>query len=467
MPIISKTNLYIFFTTILFFLALWILNPGNYIVAAAFIVLIFIYNFKLKNFRISLLLAIIASSVVFTGKTYSIEIIPKGILPLEIYPFGYFINYTITPNAILSVLLAIFLIRDIVNSKVKGYKFIAYDYILIAYFLWSIISDYFGSQTPGLSLLFSTSSLTALFLYFSIKLYVKQKNNFFELLVYLFSAIIIFESLISIQQFISKAPLGKTLESQQGIEYFGRAVDEIQFTFRSLGTFIHANAFGIWISSCLIIITLHFLTKPNYLFAAAFLTGTTSLVLTLSRSSWIGYLTGVLTSLFVLEKLRKIDVSKAIRKYLIWFIVLGVPLLAFFVFPRFEKSLYTFSQGGGYFREVQLERAFELVGKNPIFGVGSTRSVPEGLKITSPSDPNFSILADVHNWYILSIVEHGVPSIVLFLIILYLYFRKLFIKKVFSIKSLSFAAGVGATLIAGLFQPYINFQIIIIALAFL
>lgn len=469
MLIISKPkiHLYIFFTTLLFFLILWFLNPGNYIVAASFILLIFVYYYKTKDIRLSLLLAYLASTVVFTGKSYPIQLVPAGLLPSEIYPFGYFVRFTISPSLILATIMFLIMLRDFVNGALKNFKLKLFDIVLAAYYLWLVISDYFGSNLPEFSLLFSLVSLTTLVLYFYIKIYSKQKDKFIKIFIYLLSAIIIFESLISFQQFLIKSPIGKTLELQQNIEYFGNTADEIQFTFRSLGTFEHANAFGIWLSSYLVIITLLFFTKPNYLFAGACFMGIIALVMTLSRSSWIAYFAGILTSLFILEKLKKINLSNTLKKYSRWFIILGIPLFIFFIFPRIEKSIYTFSQGGGYFRSVQLDRAFELINKDPIFGVGSGRSVPEGLKITNLSDPNFSILADVHNWYVLLMVEHGIPSLLIFTVIIYLYFKKVFAKNKFSVKTLGLTMGVVATLIAGLFQPYINFQIIILALAFL
>ena len=457
----SSTNSYVFFT------ALWTLNPNNYIIAVSFLLLIIIYNIKIKNLKLSLLLTYLASSVILTGKSYPIQLVPKGILPLEIYPFGYFVRFTITPSSILAVLMFLIILRDLINSRINHTKLTPFEILLIIYFLWTVVADYFGSGIPEFSVLFSILSLTIPILYFYIKLYVKQKNTFIKIIIYLLSAIVIFESLIATQQFLAKSPIGKTLEYQQGIEHFGNTVDEIQFTFRPVGTFGHANEFGIWMSSYLIIIILYSLIKQNYILSIASVMGIVALVTTLSRSAWMGFLIGILLSLFILEKLKKIDVSKKIKKYLPWLIFLGVPLFFFFIFPRLEKSFYTFSQGGGYFRKIQIQRAAELIKKNYIFGVGSFRSVPEGLKITSVKDPNFSILSDVHNWYISSVVEHGIPSVLLFLPILYLYFNKLFSNKNISMIKLGLAAGVISTLMSALFQPYINLQIIILALAFI
>jgi len=467
MSIITKTSSYIFLTTFVFFLALWYLNPSNYIVAASFFVLIFIYDYKIRDIRLSLLLALLASTIVLTGKSYPIQLIPKGVLPLEIYPFGYFARFTITSTQMLSAIAVLVIIRDFANGKIKNFKLKSYELILVFYFLWTVISDYIGSGVPSFSLLFSLAGLTTLIMYFYIRLYVVRKKEFIKIFIYLLSALLMFESFISFQQFFAKSPIGKVLESQQGIEYFGRTVDEILFTFRPSGTFGHANALGIWLSSYLVILTVFFLIRPNYLFTTTILAGTAAIILTLSRSSWIGLFIGVVTVLFVLEKIRKRRVSEKINRYLPWFIFLAIPLFIFIILPRVEKSAFTFSQGGGYFREVQTKKALELIYKNPVFGVGSERSVPEGLKLVSPKDPNFSILADVHNWFLRLIVEHGIPALLLFLTLIYLYFKNLLTKTKFSLEGLGLAAGILATLTAGLFQPYINFQLIILALAFL
>lgn len=181
----------------------------------------------------------------------------------------------------------------------------------------------------------------------------------------------------------------------------------------------------------------------------------------------MGFLIGVITMLFVWEKVKKFKVPQKVNKYFLSFFLLGSVLFVFFVLPRAERSVFTFSQGGGYFRKIQIQRGLEVILKNPVFGVGSERAVLEGLGLVSSNDPNFSIVLNVHNWYILTTIEHGIPSIALFAILLILYFRETIKKKFPGFIQVGLLVGAISSLIAGLFQPFINLQVIILSLVFL
>lgn len=466
MPILSN-NKYIFLTTLLFFLILWFINPSNYIIAASFFLLIFVYNFKIKNLKLSFLLALLSSSIIYTGKSYHILLVPKGILPTEIYPMGYYTSVTITANLILSFLGMLIVLRDLINKNIKKVKLKIVDIIVLLFFLWPIIVDLLGSKEPLFSLLFSIQGLSIPILYFFIKFENFNKKYIKSLFISLFSALLIFESLISFQQLVAKSPLGKNLEAQTSIEYFGRAVDELQFTFRPVGTFTHANILGMWISSYIIVYIALLIQKPSKWLALIVLIGIAILLTTISRSSWLGFTIGVLIILFILEKQNKIKISNKMNRYLTVFVTILIPFVLIFALPRFEKSIYTFSEGGGYFRKVQMEKSKTLLLRNPILGVGSNRSVQEGLSLINQRDPNPSIILDVHDWYILNTIEHGFISTFVFLLLVISYIKRLENNYLNIMEHLGWFGGVIAGLIVGVFQPFINFQILILALVFL
>lgn len=464
MPIVSNSK-YIFLTTLLFFLFLWFVNPSNYVIAAAFFILIVIYNLKIKNIRLSLLLALLSSSIIYTGKSYLILLIPKGVLPIEIYPMGYYTSLTITANLILSVLMALVIIRDLINKNVRRFRLKSIDLIILLFYLWSIIADCFGSKDPMFSLLYNFQGLTIPVLFLFIRLQKFDKKHLRGLVISLLSALLIFESLISFQQLMTQAPLGRNLEAQKGIEYFGKTVDELQFTFRPVGTFNHANMLGLWISSYLIIFVALLVQKPSKSLVGIILIGTACLITTLSRSSWLGFVAGTLFVIYLLEK-KKI-INKQINKYLPIFITIFIPLVIIFILPRIEKSLYAFSEGGGYFRKVQIERSVPLLLRNPLWGVGSNRSVQEGLNLINKRNLNPSIILDVHNWYILNTIEHGFVSTFIFFILIYLYIKRYEYQHFDNTNDIGWLGGVIASLVVGIFQPFINIQIIILSLVFL
>ena len=133
MPIVSNSK-YIFLTTLLFFLFLWFVNPSNYVVATSFVFLIIVYNLKIKNLRLSLLLTLLSSSIIFTGKSYLLLLIPKGILPTEIYPMGYYTSLTITANLILSILMVLVIIRDLINTNLQRFRLKSVDFVILLFY---------------------------------------------------------------------------------------------------------------------------------------------------------------------------------------------------------------------------------------------------------------------------------------------------------------------------------------------
>lgn len=467
MNIISNKPKFIFWTTLIFYTLIWVFNPSNYMVAGLFLALTFVYMVILKDIRLSILITCLSSSIVFTGKTYSIQLVQQGILPTELYPSGLFTTFTISPNLIITIIMFFVLIRDILLKKIKVSRPNSQTIVVIIYFFWAIISDYFGSKAPSYSLMFSVFNLTLLVVYFYFKTYVKDNQKMFKYLTALFSALIIFESLISFQQLVSKSPIGKTIETQTNIESFGLAADELHFTYRPLGTFIHANYFGLWLSTYLMLFIYLALLEANRLSIFTLLIGFSALVTTLSRSSWIGFFIGAMATLYIIEKVRKIKLPKSFTKYLSVFILLAIPLFVVFILPRAQKSVYTFDEGGGFYREVQIRRGFELIAKYPIFGVGTERSIQEGLTLINKNDPNFSILFNVHNWFILTCVEHGIPSLLIFIVLISIIVNKIYRSGYTPRWKMFFVTGLLTNLVVGLFQPYINMQLIILTLAFL
>ena len=462
-----KSDVYVFAVSLIFYTALWFLNPGNKIIALSFVLLIVIHFLRFKRLDISLLLAFITSSVIFTGKSYPIQLLPPGIFPEEIFPSGYFIDLVVSPSHIISFLMLVFLIRSVcIDSNLRSKLKIGFvDVLFLLLFFWGLISDGIFSRRPDVSLVSNLLGLGNLVAYFYLKiLKIYKIKNFLPIVVGLFSAMVVFESLISFGQLMAKSPRYKNIEYQVNIEYFGKAVDESEFTFRPVGTFAHANFLGIWLSPMLILLTVFFLKRPTNYVLFAILLGLGSLSVTLSRSAWLGFGVG---SGLVLFMLRKNDIKSLLKPYtrkLLIFIPIAIVLVVFFIFPRLQKSLYSFggNSGGGFFRKIQIKDSLEIVKENPVFGVGSLMGVYEGLSLDRET-VLASIPLAVHNWYLQICLENGIPALILFILIILFSFRPL-INNIMKFNPRSFGdyaytgfvGGVLSLLAAGIFQPYLG-----------
>lgn len=453
-----KPEKYLFILLSLFYISLWILNPSYKFIVIAFILLIFLINIKLRNLRYSLLFTFLASIIVFTGKTYTIKSLPPGIFDTEVFPDGYLLFLVITPGHVVASIMLIILIRDLLRKRITLGIFNKTNLLLLSFFVWTVLSSLFGSKQPDVSLSFSLLAMGVLILYFYLQAYVRDVNTFLILLTGVFSSFILFESLISIQQFVAKAPLHKNLEAQLSIEYWGKAADELEFTFRPLGTFHHANSLAANLVFWLTFVLAVYLRTLNKKLLFIFMLGTSILIMTLSRSAWLGFFASLLTIFYIIEKIKKKKLGFALNKYFFIFLLVAALFSYHFVLPRAQTSIYSIVDGGGSFRLSQVEATWEMILSHPVFGVGKKMMISEGLE-DIPESIFGSMAFDVHNWYLLVVAEQGIPAFIIFIFFVVSSIKPIFLeiskKKISTLKdfiTIGFIGAVFAFFVIGVFQ---------------
>jgi O-antigen ligase len=305
--------------------------------------------------------------------------------------------------------------------------------------------------------------------YFYARINIKANFSFWKNLSYIFSAMVIFECLLGFLQFAAKSPLGKNIEYQVNIEYFGSAVDETPFTFRPVGTFDHANTLGIWVSSvCVFLLGIGLKNKLNIL-RLSFLAGSTLMIITISRSAWLGFAVGFLFVIIYTAKKSK-NLLKPLWVFALkWrFIIFPILLLLFlfFVFPRAENSIYSFQQdaGAAFYRRIQIQDAVQIIELHPILGIGALMSVYEGISLNLYTVAA-SVPLQVHNWYLQIALENGLLAIFVFIFFLTLSIKRIFEFRGKSIISISVLGFIISSLIAATLQPYINIEFLILLLS--
>jgi len=463
---------YVIAASLSFYFLLWFTNPSRKIIAAAFVLLIFVFYYKIKDIKISVFLTYIVSSIIFTGKSYLVQLVPEGIFPQILAPQGYVDFMTISYYHIIAFVMFLFLLRHAYEKKFK-LKFEKKDILITIYFFWLVISDILGSTRPEVSLFFSLTSLHFLVLYFYVKFFVISKKEYASLLVAIFISQVIFESAISFQQLVINSPVFKNIEAQVDIEYFGFTSDELQFRFRPVGTFGHANNLGSAMSFWLVCLISYLYKKNNYLVFIVLIAGVATLASTLSRSSWLGFGSGLLFLLYFMEKVKRIKTPSVISKNFL-VIALMILILAFlFVFPRAEKSLFGISGGGGYFRVEQIRATLELIKQNVFFGVGSQMSVPAAL-LQVPGSIYSYVPLGVHNWYFLITAEHGVAALIIFIALLFTFLVfgikriwKANMESTVSPLQIGLFSGALSLLVIAIFQPFVGETFMILTFAIL
>src|SRR3989344_6029606 len=411
------------------YICIWISNPENKLIVLLLILLIFSFVQMTRNLRLGLLLGYIASLLVATGKTYELQLIPPGFYPFstEWWPNEYGEKLIITPGHIIAGLLILVILRDFFSHERKLFrKQLSIEItVLITYIIWTFLSSIFGSSIPVYS--FSAFILGLPIFIAILYAYLYKYSNVIKQVIpiFLFS-FVAFESLIALQQFVMRSPVGKTIESQLTIEDFGQAVDEYGLGFRPVGTFSHANILGGFLAISLPILIAHAVSNPSKVKLGIISITLIVLILTLSRSAWLALFFELTLFIWHARKQFLGKLSRFSVKPLTVIFPVSFLLLISLVFPRIEKTVYSFSDvgGGGHIRLLQIIDSLSIITLHPLFGVGLLMSVPETLSL-NPSGVFSTFPSVVHNAYLLKASETGIPSLLLFLSLIGLCWYKL------------------------------------------
>lgn len=441
---------FMFLVTMLFYALIWRFNPGNKLVFAMSAGLLGVIFLRIRRLAESILVATAVLGVISTGKSYNITLIPPGMFPIDFWPNGYIYRLTFTPGLFVSLLLIIPLLNSFLYEKLRGVRLRARDILLILFFSWTAVSNLFVSVRPDISGISSFYSLITFASYLALRI-SPYRVKLRTLFAAVFCALLLVEGFLAIQQFFYASPTGLSIETQQNIELFGEASDEIPFRYRPTGTFGHANAFAESLSYWMLYIAPAAVAASGVLETGALLLGGVSLILTLSRAAWVGAAVG---GIFLYARRvipHRITIPKNLR---VAGIALGSGLLLFAILPRLQASVTTFSDtGGAYVRQLEFQTSTELISSHPFFGVGAGMSVPESLAIDQTGIFK-KFPTPIHNAYVLMIVEGGIPALFLFLCFVLLSVRGILRANE---KSPYILGGLSALLALGIeavFQPY-------------
>jgi len=280
------------------------------------------------------------------------------------------------------------------------------------------------------------------FLFLGIFIANGKKNN--TTFSYLLAIPIIYESLITLAQFLNQSSLN-------GIFYF---LGERKFTgltpgianaslngeliLRPYGTFSHPNVLAGFLVLSMTILIVQFVKQKKatkYFILGSLILGTIALFLTLSRVAIILWI--VLLPFIILTKnnMNKKTIYVFFGIFIFFmFCVLNTPLLL--RFTQISLIDEAFVQ-----RQLFLKEAFDLFLKHPILGVGLNNFIVSIPSVMKPSELNS--LQPVHNIFVLNLVETGIIGSLFFLYFLFLtikknYKKKIFILSIFSIFFLGF-----------------------------
>lgn len=467
---VASTPQKVFWVTLLFYAVLWLLSPTNKIILALFFGLIVVYSWLTKKLHLSFFLAYIASLVIVTGKTYEIQLVPIGLFPIDWWPNGYIVKLILTNSFVLLLFLGAFVVRQFIQTtKDLTVKLSILDIVIVGEIIWLFVSALFGSQNPQLSFVATVLGIPGYISYVYLSTFAKD-NQLIALLVSVIAAIVLFESMISLHQMLISSPVGKTIEFQLTIEDFGQAVDELAFRFRPVGTLSHANDLATLLVVTLPLLISYIINRKSTHIFVSCVAGIVALILTLSRSGWLGFGSALLFIFYYYRHvplfLQEFWLKAKVGIILISFIIGGL-----FIVPRLQQSLNSFSDlgGGAFVRLEQIQTSLTLIALHPLFGVGSLMGVPESI-LLEPEGVFAHFPSSVHNAFILLAVENGIPMLLLRLTLIGIGFGialkiiKSSLSKDVRFPLIGMWAGVLGMLVITIFQPFFKMEFFLLFL---
>jgi O-antigen ligase len=192
-------------------------------------------------------------------------------------------------------------------------------------------------------------------------------------------AALVFQAIVGIWQFISQST---TFTMALGLDWPGNLVPAMSGAsvvqlaegtriLRAYGTFPHPNLLGGWIMTSLAaLLTLILIpSKGRAPALTLFAAGLVLLVLTFSRSAWLGFATLSAVILFHWKQFERKALFDVLAVGLICLIALAFPLQNLFA-TRLTNSQVKTEQVSNFTRLWLIQRTWELIQQKPLLGVG-------------------------------------------------------------------------------------------------
>lgn len=369
------------------------------------ILLVVFINLKIKNVLLSVYVVwILSFQFVIPNKYYFVQVIePYKLLEIA-YSDGYYSGYGISLSNIYSLLTIALILRVIYLTKEKKKYFeLKKNIILFATAIFVISGIYSSSRFSPFAALSYTWVLQYcqpfVFALAYLTLQKIKKNVTNALTLTVICVTIIYQSIIIILQFIKQSSIGISTEITTGTSFF-TGLDENNAMYRPSGTFMFHNQVSLVLAICLALISPHMIQNKSKLFIVCFYCGLTSIVLTQSRSVWLGI--ALAFYIFIrsnyrelLKKMGQFGIRRIVAYSLLTVLVMGPVII-----PRLILSLNMVYDGAGFpIRMRLLTEGVEVLRNNFLVGYGPGTNeymlnsfFPDGVTTVFPAPVHIGII---------------------------------------------------------------------------
>lgn len=457
-------------TTIFYLGSLLVVNNKVFFVWSCLYILVLFYY--CRSYWLVLLYAYIPFSSIRIGQLYTFEIIPAYILNHPLYPEGQRVFFTFSPYIVLLFSgMAGLILNSIYRRGKMGLNMVIVFYLGAGVF--QLISAMNSEFKPFYSVLLAITSIAGIAWIIVVrselgllspKVFRKVITTFFTIII----LSLVFESLITIVQYIKRSTIGIHIEQTEIIPYFGGGADENPLQFRPVGLTSHANILGEKTASLLwgIFLLSSYLIreskgmKRKKIIYATILVGFCSLIVIILSQSRSVYL-GVLAAIVVFAVLQRNILNRVIQYGLQ--IMRNYPLLTIMITifstlliaDRFWYSLYSFGNSGGFTtRALLVNEAWMLFQRFPLFGVGPGMFIQAAFE-QNPLGVMKYFPESVHNGLLLLLVENGTLAAIMYFLAVATLVWKIMSVGIYKANTAIIAGSIIMSVVIMWFQPFI------------
>lgn len=248
------------------------------------------------------------------------------------------------------------------------------------------------------------------------------------------------ESLLGVGQFLTQASFASKWLGMSGYESWQAGVSVLKNDsgrwLRAYGTFPHPNIFGSYVGAILLLLLGYFSLRKgrimerwsrrsSWMLSVSLINVLSlGLLLSFSRSAWLGFGVGVCTLAFVVFLQKDLGVKKWFFKIALVLVVGGAiftGMLHEVIFPRFDGAIIQ-REASVIDRAVLTYQALEIIREHPWLGVGAGNYTLAVMQ----KYPNIPVwdAQPVHNIFLLIWAELGIFGLLLFVGFLFSVFWK-------------------------------------------
>ncbi len=310
------------------------------------------------------------------------------------------------------------LIFFLVPKAMEKTKIRFFQSITLPAMAWILVSAL--SLIAAQNLLAAIAMLIFMFQQFVIYLIIANCINTKRDMEWIMGGIILgvsFESLLGIYQMIVGHPAGLYFLGET--DYVHQQIMGQIAANRVQGTLGHPNSFSIYVLTGLpFLLAWIFISKKisvKLICGAIFCMGAISLIFSLSRSSWIGFLVISLMGLMAAVYKKRIRTRYAVLLFLLAILVMGG--VVFFGPDIILLRLTSSDQGSAYGRITLAQTAIKMIMDHPLLGVGINNYIV-AMHHYDPYD--FTVIGPtlVHDVYLLITAETGLLGGITFILFL-------------------------------------------------